>query len=344
VKPIRIGVVGCGNISRSHLASLAAFPERARVVAVADVVRDRADARAKEYGVPNVCRDLGDMLERHGAELDAVDLLTPHHLHCSELTKCLAAGKHVLMEKPICTTLDESRRLRIALSERPDLKVCVGYSWRIGFREVKQAIEAGRIGSVFCAEADYSHRVLSVRDWPGVEWCRFRLNAGPDYGTHATDILLWLLGGDPVEVYALGNKLVAGTLPGTAERDFEDTFLLLFQFRGGQIGKVFMSSAVKVTNTGARIFGTEGTIVVNANGGVARATIQTDAHRAPEEIPIAQGGLHPCPEEIDAFLRSVETGSCQFPLCTAAEAIKDVETFEAIDRSLMTGTRVRIRS
>ena len=85
-------------------------------------------------------------------------------------------------------------------------------------------------------------------------------------------------------------------------------------------------------------------VVVNANGGVARATIQTDAHRAPEEIPIAQGGLHPCPEEIDAFLRSIETGSCQFPLCTAAEAIKDVETFEAIDRSLMTGTRVRIRS
>jgi|GEM_PF-2891063 len=341
---MRVGVVGCGNISNSHLQSFASFPGRSQVVAVADIVREKAEAQAKKFNIPHICHDLEDMLAKHGHDLDAIDLLTPHHLHYGELTKCLEAGKHVLMEKPICANLDECRCLRITLSRRPELKICVGYSWRFGFREVKRAIEAGRIGKVFCAEANYSHRVLSTKDWPGLEWCRFRINAGPDYGTHATDIILWLLGGEPAEVFALGNKLVAGTLPGTLERDFEDTFFFLFQFKNGEIGKVFMSSAVKVAYTGAIIHGTDGTIIVNANDGTAKATIQCQSRQTPEPLPIAQGCLHPCPEEIDCFLASVETGRYQFPICTAEQAIRDVETFEAIDRSLMNGVRVRIRS
>lgn len=339
---LKIGVVGCGNISRSHLSSFAAYQERCEVIAVADVVREKAEAAASEFGVSHVCHDLDDLLNRYGDELDAVDLLTPHHLHYDEITRSLEAGLHVLIEKPVCSDLDQCRRLRVALSEHRDLKVCVGYSWRFGFREVSEAIDAGKIGRVFCMEADYSHRVLSEADWPGLAWCRFRINCGPDYGTHATDILVWMMGGDPTEVFAVGNDVAGRTVAGSSERDFEDTYLILFQFRDGGIGKVFMSSGVKVPQTGARIFGTDGTITVDANSGTARAALRRG--KTSEEIPVAQGSLHPCPEEIDCFLGSIEDGQYRFPICSAQEAIKDVEAFEAIDRSLMTGTRVRVRS
>src|SRR5215468_11761450 len=101
-KPVRIGIIGAGGIARIHMMAYQRVPD-VEVVAVADVVRERADTFAKTWNIPRALSDHRELLALD--EIDAVSVCTYNKAHCQPTVDALRAGKHVLVEKPLAATL-----------------------------------------------------------------------------------------------------------------------------------------------------------------------------------------------------------------------------------------------
>lgn len=113
--PVRIGVIGCGVIGPSHL-KLAAKCLEAKVVAVADLVEDRAQSKAKEFGIPTVYFNDEDLL--NDPQIDAVVLAMPAGDRTPVAYKVLKRRKHVLLEKPVASKASEVRKMIALRKER----------------------------------------------------------------------------------------------------------------------------------------------------------------------------------------------------------------------------------
>src|SRR3712207_4947037 len=96
--PVRAAIIGCGHISARHIPAWQASPD-AELVAGCDLDRDRAEARAREFGVPRVYTDVADMLER--GPLDCIDVATRPETHRALAELASSHGKHVLCQKPL---------------------------------------------------------------------------------------------------------------------------------------------------------------------------------------------------------------------------------------------------
>lgn len=105
---VRLGVVGAGNIADMNVAGYLEDP-LCDVVAVCDLDEGSAKAAADRWGVPKIYTDLHRMLE--DADIDAVEILTPTHLHYEHVLASLDAGKHVSVQKPVTNSVDEARKL-----------------------------------------------------------------------------------------------------------------------------------------------------------------------------------------------------------------------------------------
>ena len=109
MNPIRVAIVGCGRVSDLHQLGYRGRQD-AKIVAVCDTNKAHARKKAKEWGVETVYTDYSLVLE--DKQVDLVELLTPHHLHCPMTVQACQAGKHVSVQKPWrpCSRLPEARK------------------------------------------------------------------------------------------------------------------------------------------------------------------------------------------------------------------------------------------
>ena len=106
---MRIGIIGAGAIAeRSHLPSYSKLPE-VKVAAIASRTRERSQRMADEFDIPQVYNNWREMLEQQ--DLDAVSICTPTSVHCEMTVAAIQAGKHVLVEKPMATTLAQADQM-----------------------------------------------------------------------------------------------------------------------------------------------------------------------------------------------------------------------------------------
>lgn len=210
-KPIRVAIVGCGRISTLHQLGYRDFPD-AELAAVCDTNKATAKQRAKEWGVGKVYTDYHQVLE--DKDIDVVELLTPHHLHCPMTIEACIAGKHVSVQKPMALCAAEADQM-IAASQRAGvmLRVYENFVYYAPAVKAKQMIEAGEIGEiravrmhVSTGNADNSWKIpLSAWVW------RFNektCGGGPlvfDHGFHLFS-LGYYLGGPVEKVYAWIDK------------------------------------------------------------------------------------------------------------------------------------------
>ncbi|HVT76195.1 MAG TPA: Gfo/Idh/MocA family oxidoreductase, partial [Acidimicrobiales bacterium] len=108
---VRLGVVGIGNIAPLNVAGYLEHPQ-CDVVALCDPREDKARAMAAEWDVAKVYTSLDDLLASDG--IDAVEILTPTHMHKDHVLAAIAAGKHVSVQKPIANTVSDARAMRDA--------------------------------------------------------------------------------------------------------------------------------------------------------------------------------------------------------------------------------------
>jgi predicted dehydrogenase len=188
--PVRIGLVGAGAIAQlAHLPVLGKM-RGARVAAICDNDRAKAQALAERFDIPDVVEDVEDLLEVE--EIDAVVVATPNHLHEPHVLSALAAGKHVLCERPLALSARGIERL-LAAAERAERYVMVANNHR--FRTDVQALDrflrVGELGPVSAVRAGAYHFRR-----PDAGWRLRRPESGGgaffDYGIPLLDLALWL--------------------------------------------------------------------------------------------------------------------------------------------------------
>ena len=111
MRTVKIGLIGAGGIAQVHLRAIKAV-KGIEIVAVCDVMRERAEKAAAEYGIPHVFTDYKDLLAMD--EIEAVNITTFNQAHRAPTVDALQAGKHVLVEKPMAATLEDATAMTAA--------------------------------------------------------------------------------------------------------------------------------------------------------------------------------------------------------------------------------------
>jgi predicted dehydrogenase len=225
-----IALIGCGGISRVHLEAISR-ESRAKLITTVDSNLARAEEAARLYGASSAL----DSWE-HALDLDDVDaaiICLPHHLHTPATIYALEKGKHVLLEKPISTSIDDANRM-ISTAEKNDRILMVGHMKRFNhaFSAMKRNIEDGNIGDPSSFQATwYGPREII----PSVPWVMEKQKGGGGpligFGTHHFDLLHWLLG----RVESVACFVQPTTIPGS---DIEDTAVVCLKMIDGPIGVV----------------------------------------------------------------------------------------------------------
>jgi predicted dehydrogenase len=143
---VRIGLIGAGWVTQHHLKAWARLEPRARVVAIADPARERAQERAARFGIAAVHASAEAMLEHE--RLDAVDIAAPREQHAPLVRLAAERGLAVLCQKPLAPTLAEAQALVADVGVRTRLMVHENWRFRPWYRRIAQWLSQGRIGAV----------------------------------------------------------------------------------------------------------------------------------------------------------------------------------------------------
>jgi predicted dehydrogenase len=197
---IGIGVIGCGSIAYWVHLRIAGQVRGARLIAAADPSQE-ARTRAERLARIPVHEHTEDLLAR--ADVDAVIVSGPTHLHADLVIAACNAGKHVYVEKPLATSTADGARVASAAA-RADVTVMVGFNRRFHplFEQTRALIREGRIGRVRAAQSTFCE-LVQPDAMP--EWKRLRSTGGGvllDLGSHHIDLMRWFLDEEVARVSA----------------------------------------------------------------------------------------------------------------------------------------------
>ncbi|MFK3937253.1 Gfo/Idh/MocA family protein [Alkalihalobacillus sp. NPDC078783] len=256
---MKLGIVGCGRITEKHLLALAQVQEIS-IVALSDLSIERM--KQAEALIPFKSSELKLYEDYHELLLSDCDLIlvaTASGTHVSIARDALRANKHVLVEKPLALSIEESRELRtLASVQKKHLFVCHQLRFRKALHEIKGFIEAGLLGQIYTGTVSMAiQRPLDyykAAPWRGT----WEQDGGMliNQGIHMIDLLCWYLG----EV-----RTVSGQLQWIhTHKETEDVALGTIQFQSGATGLIEANSVTWPTNYGygLKVFGEKGTIIL----------------------------------------------------------------------------------
>ncbi|RED55469.1 Gfo/Idh/MocA family protein [Cohnella lupini] len=191
MKPIRIGVIGTGSISESHLNAYSRNPKSV-ITAICDVNEERARQVAKKYGADKTYSDYRELLA--DPDIDAVSICTWNNTHAPISIAALEAGKHVLVEKPLARTVEEALLIEKAVRASGKL-LQVGFVRRYdpNVQMLRRFADNGEFGELYYAKASTIRRLGNPGGWfADIE----RSGGGPliDIGVHVIDLCWYLMG------------------------------------------------------------------------------------------------------------------------------------------------------
>ena len=345
---VNVGVIGAGSISDFHLDAYRQHPD-ARLAAICDLNADRAREKALKYGIPHVYTDYRELL--NNPEIDAVSICTWNNTHAEISIAALRAGKHVLVEKPLCRTVEEALEIERAVRETGNI-LQVGFVRRYddNARMIKAFLQSGEFGEIYYAKASCIRRNGNPGGWfADIE----RSGGGPliDIGVHMLDLTLYLMGSPkPVSVYGttyaefgprrrgLGDW---GTPDWNGYYDVEDLATALIKLDNGATLSLEVSWAANAAGLTDKPFvhllGTEAGIgIVGGRGVVVR---QTDGEVVEEE-------LKPLDGEDERILLSRHFIECvregREPIAPALSGYVNNRILSAIYESSRTGGEVKL--
>jgi len=334
------GLIGCGAIAPVHAEAIAQL-DNARVVAVCDVVEERARALAARCGA-DWCVDYHELLRRD--DIHIVNIVTWSGLHAEIGVVAAGAGKHVICTKPIDVTLDKIDRL-IDACRGAGVKLAAIHQFRNfpSFARLKQAIDEERLGRIYLGNAFVPwHRAQAYYDsaeWRGT-WRWDGGGALMNQGIHYVDLIQWLVG--PVaEVQAYTDTMAH-------QIEVEDAAVAALRYHNGALGLIMGSTAIyKGLPSRIEVYGATGNVAIEGEdivrwhvgeqevvGRFSGATLGADDPRSGLSSAV---GAHV--EQIGDLLRAIEED--REPVLSGEEARKAVAIVLAIYESARTGRPVK---
>lgn len=229
----RIAILGTGAISDSHIQAYLNFKGQCQVVALVDVFREKAREKAAKYGLEAaVFADYGELLAR--IPFDAASVCLPPFEHAPVSIALLRAGKHVLVEKPMATCLQEcDEMLSAAESSGKLLSIVAQNRFKTPVMKAKRVLESGLLGKVFHAQVDsFWWRGGNYYDlwWRGT-WAKEGGGCTMNHAVHHIDLFQWMLG-MPIEVYAVTANFCH------ENSEVEDFSTAILRYADGHIGQI----------------------------------------------------------------------------------------------------------
>lgn len=319
----RVAIVGLGAMGALHARALAATP--GVEIALAVDIDPARRAMIEALGVPT-----GESLDRVLDEIDAVSICLPDHLHVETSVKALAAGCHVLVEKPLATNPEDAQTILDARQHPGQL--LVGHVLRFDPRlqALHRRIRAGEFGTI------HFIRIHRANSTAAAERLGGRVSVAAFLGVHDLDLLLWLTGERIERVVASGRSVVSATW---------DVCAAQIDLSGGALGLVenhwvLHPAASRSCLAGVEIFGSNATALLDLSTQELEFTSGTrsafvDTHTLGYDQDISSGALR---EEINHFIDCVRGVSS--PLVSGEDALAAVAAVELVERSLATGSAV----
>ena len=345
---LKIGILGCGKISEVRHAPEYTENPACRIDAWYDAIPARAEALAEKFG-GKVCRSAEELI---ASDLDAVSVCVANVYHADLTVKALKAGKHVLCEKPMATTLEECEAM-VEAARVSGKHLMIGHNQRYApaHQKAREMIQGGVIGDVLTFLTTFGHSGPEI--WTGTanSWFFDRNKAAfgalADLGIHKADLIHYLTGDEIVESSALVGTLDKKTSDG-APVSVDDNALCIMRLKKGGMGILRASwTFYGQEDNSTRIYGTKGVLRVyddprqslileKRDGTVERFELeqittneeQTTGHRRSTGI-------------IDAFVDSILTDAPS--LAEGTEAIKAMRAIFAAAQSAREGRAVKVQ-
>jgi predicted dehydrogenase len=260
VSRTKVALIGAGFIAEIHAESYHRFVPDAEIVAVCSRHADRARAFADRHRIPRAFTDMDAAIDESGCEV--VDICIPNHLHARTTVAAAKAGKHVIIEKPLCLTLEEADEM---------IAVCKAHSRKLMYAEelcfapkyerVRALVREGAIGAI------YQMRQCEKHSGPHSDWFYDLNQAGGgalmDMGCHGLAWFRWMLGGNPRAVSVTAH-MQTGLIHASRTR-CEENSICVVEFEGGVVGVA--------ENSWAKLGGMEDRVEVCGTGGVVYADL-----------------------------------------------------------------------
>lgn len=325
---IQVGVIGAGYWGPKLARNFYELPG-----SVLKIVSDLRPDRLQEinYLFPDVVTT--STYESIFEEVDAVVIATPVHTHYRLAKAALAAGKHVLVEKPITSNADQAREL-VDIAEKNGLTLMVGHTfvYNPAVEAVREIVQSGQLGDIFCVNATRANLGLLQPD----------INVMWDLAPHDISMLRYILGQEPVFVNACGAAYV-----NTRKRLHEIVYLTFF-FAGGALANIRLSWLDPVKQRRLTIVGSKKMLVyddiaddkvVIFDKGVELPPYSVTEEEFHASYRHGDGSVYPLQwveplrVECNHFLECIRTGAT--PRSSGEDGLRVVQILETAQRSLM---------
>jgi predicted dehydrogenase len=337
--------VGCGVISGTHARAVRDGSDESQLVGVTDTDRGKAEKVAAEYGV-EVIDSLEAMLARD--DIDVISVCVPSGLHAEVALQAIAAGKHVVVEKPADVSIAAIDKMITARDAAGVQVACISQHRFDGASQlVHEAVTEGRFGEITSGSAAInwwrSQPYYDSGEWRGT-WELDGGGALMNQGVHSVDLLVWLLG-TPVEVFAY-------TALRAHERiEVEDVAVASVKFESGAVGTVLgTTAAYPGLTTRLHVHGAKGSAVIDNNRltyyHVKDETTKESNYGASgagnqaEQVIDADARRNDHAEQYRDFLTALATNGS--PLVTLEQARRSVGLVLGIYESARTGAPVSL--
>ncbi len=230
-QPLGIGILGCGRIARSHAGAIAALPHFGQLIAFADSDLARARAAAADFGATQACADLAGLLAN--PQVEAIVICTPNAMHAAQSIQALAAGRHVLVEKPMADDTAGAATMALAAARSgrvlvlgQTLRHTAPIRWLQDHRH-----EFGRLRAI--------HVSMCVRwNGPQAPWWKTRSRREglilSLFAPHGLDFLQLAMGDDPLNVHAEAQRW-------QGDWEGEDEAMILLRYPHGRLASLHLS-------------------------------------------------------------------------------------------------------
>ncbi|MDG5472701.1 Gfo/Idh/MocA family oxidoreductase [Jeotgalibacillus sp. ET6] len=258
MKNVRVGIIGCGSITKHRHFPEYMANEHVEITAVCDLLEERASVYADQAGA-KMYTSLDDLL--NDPSVDAVSVNLPNALHAPVTIKALQAGKHVLCEKPMATSIEEADRM-IQAADEAGRKLMIGHNQRFvaSHEKAREYIKEGKLGRIYSFRTAFGHGGPEGWSADGRDSWFFDkeqafIGAMGDLGVHKSDLVRFIFDQDAAEVGGFVDTLAK------ENTQVDDNAVCIIKLKDGTMGTLTASwSHNKFGDNSTIIYGEKGVL------------------------------------------------------------------------------------